>query len=232
MGNFAPPLCNARKRGGQTTVRAVEERRIAVRLLVTGILAPATLACATIAGPRSVEAGFWLDTVSYDLTGSGGPVTTGELAVIERAALDEIRRAFAGLAIRFSPSRDTRYAVIVVQHLYDLRVRRTSEVFGNARAMRGLGGRGAVNFYAVASAADAYAPENATRDDVIEAIGRGVGRVAIHEFTHLFLPRTPIHASDDPLSYEYGHAARREQYYGELRWGFARAALVREYGPP
>lgn len=227
--NFTPALSQAiYAKGMNIQFRIVAS---AVRLLVACVVVVGTLACTTIARRQSVEAGFWLDTVSYDLTGAGDPLAAQDLVVIEKAALDEIRGAFAGLRIRFSRSRDARYAVIVVQHLYDLRVRRTSEVFGSARAMRGLGGRGAVNFYAVASAADAYAPENATRDDVIDAIGRGVGRVAIHEFTHLFLPRTPIHASDDPLSYEYGHAARREQYYGELRWGFARAALVREYGP-
>jgi hypothetical protein len=96
--------------------------------------------------------------------------------------------------------------------------------------MRGLGGRGAVNFHAVASSAVAYAPEGATREEVIGAIGRGIARVAIHEFIHLFLPQAPIDDSADPLSYEYGHAARREQYYGQLRWGFARAALLRELG--
>jgi hypothetical protein len=54
--------------------------------------------------------------------------------------------------------------------------------------------------------------------------------VAIHECIHLFLPQAPIDDSADPLGYEYGHAGRREQYYGELRWGFARAALLRELG--
>ena len=191
------------------------------RSLIAGVVAAGALACETLDRPRSVEAGFWLERLAYDLIGLGGPLTSRELAHVEAAALDEIRRAFTGVAVRFSPRRDARYSVSVVQHVYDLRVRRTSEVFGNARAMRGFGGRGSVNFYAVASAAAAYASENATRQDVIGAIGRGVGRVAIHEFTHLFLPRAPIGASDDPLSYEYGHAARREQYYGELRWEFA-----------
>jgi hypothetical protein len=200
------------------------------RLLIACIVAAGTLACTTIAGARIVDAAFWLDTVSYDLAGSGGPLTPHELAVIEKAALEEIRRAFQGLAIRFSNNRRARYSITVVQHLYDLRLRRTNEVFGNARSVRGFGGSGAVNFYAVASAAAAYAPENATRQDVIDAIGRGTGRVAIHEFTHLFLPRTPIHESDDPLSYEYEHAGRREQYYGELHWGFARAVLLEELG--
>ena len=202
-----------------------------LRLLIAGVVAAGTVACATFDRPRSVEAGFWLDTLTYDLIGLGGPMTARELSLIESAALAEIRRAFTGVAVRFSPRRDTRYVVTVVQHVYDLRVRRTSEVFGNARAMRGFGGRGSVNFYAVASAAAAYAPASATREDVIGAIGRGVGRVAIHEFTHLFLPRAPIDGSDDPLSYEYAHAARREQYYGELRWGFAKPMLLRELGP-
>jgi hypothetical protein len=200
------------------------------RLLIACIVAAGTLGCTTLAGPRIVEAGFWLDTVSYDLAGSGGPLTAHELAVIEKAALEEIRSAFAGLAIRVSNNRRARYSITVVQHLYDLRVRWTREVFGNARGVRGFGGSGAVNFYAVASAAATYAPENATRQDVIDAIARGAGRVAIHEFTHLFLPRTPIHESDDPLSYEYEHAGRREQYYGELHWGFARAVLLEELG--
>ena len=199
------------------------------RLLIAGVIAAGTFACAGFDRPRTVEAGFWLERLTYDLIGLGGPLTAQEFAFVEAAALDEIRRAFTGVAVRFSPRRDARYAVAVVQHVYDLRMRRTSEVFGNARAMR-FGGRGSVNFYAVASAAAAYAPEHATRDDVIGAIGRGVGRVAIHEFTHLFLPRAPIDASDDALSYEYGHAGRREQYYGELRWGFAREALVRQLG--
>ena len=203
-----------------------------LRLLLVGIIAAGTPACSTIANPRLIEAGFWLDTVSYDLVGSGGPLTAHELAVVEKAALEEITRAFAGLAIRVSHRRDARYAVTVVQNLYDQRVQHTREVFGNARSVRGFGGRGAVNFYAVASAAAAYAPEHATRQDVIDAIGRGTGRVAIHEFTHLFLPRTPIHESDDPLSYEYEHGGRREQYYGELRWGFARAVLLEEFGSP
>jgi hypothetical protein len=201
------------------------------RLLIAPIVAVGTLACTAIDRPRPVEAGFWLESsLSYDLVGSGGPLDAGEIAVVENAALDEIRRAFAGIAVRFSQRREARYTVTVVQHLYDLRLRRTSEVYGNARAMRGFGGRGAVNFYAVASSAAAFAPENATRQDVIGAIGRGVGRVAIHEFTHLFLPQAPIDGSEDPLSYEYGHASRREQYYGDLRWGFAKAALVREFG--
>jgi hypothetical protein len=199
--------------------------------LLSVALATITVACSTPLYRRQpVEAAFRTERVSYDLADWGGPLTPTELAGVHDAALAEIRAAFAGMAVRFSQRHDARYAITVVQHLYDLRLRRREEVFGNARAMRGVGGRGAVNFHAVASAATAYAPEGATREDVLRAIGHGVARVAIHEITHLFLPRAPIDESADPLSYEYGHAGRREQYYGELRWGFARTALLRELG--
>src|SRR5687768_3906980 len=165
-------------------------------LLFAGLAASVTLACASPDGRRPVEAGFWMDRVSYDLVGYGGPLTGDELSTVERAALDEIRRAFAGIALQFSQRRDARYTVSVVQHLYDLRFRSTREVFGHARAAAGFGGRGAVNFFAAASSAAAYAPENASRGEVIAALGRGLGRVAIHEFIHLFLPQSPIDGID------------------------------------
>jgi hypothetical protein len=199
------------------------------RFLIVALAAAGTLDCRTIGASRPMDAGFWFEDVSYDLIGSGGPLTRAEIAKIDTAAREEIARAFAGIGVRFSNRRDARYVITVVQHVYDLRVRRTREVFGNARAMRGLGGRGSVNFYAVASGAAAFAPADATRQDVIAGIGRGVGRVAIHEFTHLFLPKLPIDQVEDPLSFEYGHAARREQYYGELHWSVAREALLEAF---
>ena len=200
------------------------------RLLIASIVAAGTLSCAIADRPRPVQAGFWFDSVSYDLIERGGPLTASEIALVQDAALDELRNAFAGIAVRFSHRRDTRYTVTVVQHLYDLRLRRTHEVYGSARSMRGFGGHAEVNFFAVASSATAYAPAGATRDDVIRAIGRGVASVAIHELIHLFLPQAPIDGSEDPLSYEYGYAGRRERYYGGLRWGFTKAALLQELG--
>ena len=197
-------------------------------VLIAAAMSTTMLACATPVRP--VEAAFLAEHVSYDLVESGGPLTPTEMAAVHAEALAEIRRAFADMSVQFSQRADARYTVTVVQRLYDLRLRRRQEVFGNTRAVRGLGGRGAVNFHAVASSAAAYAPEGATREEVIDAIGRGVARVAIHEFIHLLLPQAPIDDSADPLSYEYGHAARREQYYGELRWGSAKAALLREFG--
>ena len=78
-----------------------------------------------------------------------------------------------------------------------------------------------MSFTFLASGAVGYAPSNADRASMIEAIGRGIGRSAVHEFTHQLLPTAPIHDSTDAQSYEYASAARSEQYYGELRWNLA-----------
>ena len=43
-----------------------------------------------------------------------------------------------------------------------------------------------------------FAPDDADRAAMIEALGRGIGRVAIHEFLHQLLPKKAIHDSRIP----------------------------------
>lgn len=99
-----------------------------------------------------------------------------------------------------------------------MRVRWEVRLPAESRSAGGFGGHGAINFYWHASAAVAYSPKGAERASIIHAIGRGIGRAAIHEFAHLLLPRASIDDSADIGSYEYRSAARREQYFGELHW--------------
>jgi hypothetical protein len=73
----------------------------------------------------------------------------------------------------------------------------------------------------LAGGAVAYAPPNADRPTIIAAIGRGIGRTAVHELTHQLLPTSPIHDSTNMRSYEYASAARAEHYYGEMEWDLA-----------
>ena len=61
---------------------------------------------------------------------------------------------------------------------------------------------------------------------LVAAIGRGIGRTAVHEFTHQLLPRAPIHDSRDEESYEFASAARRAQYFGPMHWDLARPLLL------
>lgn len=65
---------------------------------------------------------------------------------------------------------------------------------------------------------------------MIEAIGRGIGRAAVHEFTHQLLPTADVHDSTDVRSYEYASAARPEQYFGNMRWSLAWPLLHRRFG--
>ena len=191
------------------------------------------IACVVLAGgasywllversePRVADAGFWFEDVNYASPRLGAPITSAEIETIARVARSELAKAFHGLPITLSDRRDATYRVRVVQRLRDQRLRRDLEVAGESRAVAGFGGQGAVSFAFLASGAVAYAPDDASRTSIIEAIGRGIGRTAVHEFTHQLLPTAPIHDRADAQSYENESAARSEQYYGELRWNLA-----------
>lgn len=201
---------------------------IAVVLLVAGGTAWWRLSARD--GAAFIEAGFWFEPVTHE-SALLGRVTPDELARIEATARAELDRAFDGLRIRFSDRRDARYHVRVMQDVRDARFQREVNVAGQSRAMAGLGGLGEVSFTFLANSAIVYAPEDADRDVILTAIGRGIGRAAAHEFAHQLLPSAPLHASRDRDSYEYRSAARPQQYYGELHWDLARPLLEERLGP-
>ena len=177
-----------------------------------------------------VTVGFWADTaLTYDLpylARRGGPLTTDEQRRLMMVARDELHLAFAGLRVRVSDRPDAFYRVRVVQILTWHRV----AVSGQSNVFGMLGGVGAVSFETLASQAVARAPDGVTRAGLVDAIGRGLGRAAVHEFAHLLLPRVPIHASNDEASYEYWNSNRPAQYYGPMRWDVARPHLLRRLG--
>lgn len=204
-----------RRRSAQTAVAAL-------------IVVTAAAACGGRAD-RVVSAGFSFEPVSFSSAVIGGSLTPSHLAAIERTARAELEHAFAGLRVNVSDRRDTRFHVAVRQQIRDVR---TPSMFvaGESRAVRGLGGRGAVNFSLLASAALRCAPQDASTDVLLAAIGRGVGRAAAHEFAHQFLPSAPIHATKDRASYEYATASRCEQYFGPMHWDLARPLLYERLG--
>jgi hypothetical protein len=178
-----------------------------------------------------VELGFWIDPVSYQSSRIGDPLTPTELATVHQIARAEIDKAFQPFNVVISHNRNARYSVRVVPQLKDERFRRRSaNVAGWARGLPGFGGSGAVNFEYVANGAMVYSPDSASRAAVIEALGRGVGRVAIHEFLHQLLPKAPIDDSRDPRSYEGNSAANVEGYFDDLHWGFAEPLLEKRLG--
>jgi len=117
-----------------------------------------------------------------------------------------------------------------VQDVLDERHRfRKMSVAGESRGSRQYGGAGTVNFSYFAGGALVFAPAGTTRPALIEAIGRGVGRGAVHEFTHLLLPDAPVH-SRNRTSYEYYAASRPEQYFGPMGWDLAAPLLAARFG--
>lgn len=158
----------------------------------------------------------------------GGPLTAREIARIRNVARAEVESAFAGLRIRFTDAR----AFWTVRVMPTVKVpfgRRTMDVAGSAHAFGMLGGAASVNFQMHALNAVTYAPAGATRKDMVDALGRGIGRSAVHELAHLIAGSAGIH-SDDEHSYEYTTAQRAWQYYGELKWASAWPLIDRRIG--
>jgi hypothetical protein len=183
--------------------------------------------CAMACGPRPVELGFWLEPLSYASPRIGEPMSQAEYAIIEKVARAEIAKAFEDFDVTVSANRDARYRVVVLPLLKDNRLLRPGTYAGESRAVAGFGGSGAVNFEFVANGAMVLSPDDASRATIVEAIGRGVGRVAIHEFLHQLLPKFAIHDSKDRESYEGNSPALIEGYFGDLHWDIAARELQR-----
>lgn len=179
-------------------------------------------------------AGFWYDPDAFVLPAEaaprlGGALTTEEMRSIDELSRAEIERAFSGFRLRVTSSRRAFWRVAVVRSL----PRRPNQPLpdaGESLAMGFLGGTGAVGFDVVAIEAAHYSPADASRQRVLEGIGRGIGRVAVHEFMHQMLGPAVAHNSVDPNSYECGSSDRQSQYYGELHWTTAWPLLQRKFG--
>lgn len=187
-----------------------------------------------------VVGSFWFDeSVAFAIEGftparGGGALSITEIGHVEAVARRELRAAFTGLRVRFIAGRDAMYRVRVVQQLEPVPwapLPRMLAAAGESRAVRPIGGGGAVSFRVLADNAVAYAPPGAARTVVLDGIGRGLGRAAAHEFAHQFFPSAQFHVSRDVASYEFASAARAEQYYGHLHWDVAWPLLAQRFGP-
>lgn len=196
-------------------------------LLGAAVVSSAPAGCSR---PRDVEVGFWFEDVRFHSVRLNGEITPADVAVIEPVARRELTQAFAGLPVRFTRNRDALHRVRVIQEVRDQRFRGNWGVAGQTFSVPGLGGQSEVSFLFLASGAVAQASDEATRAELLEAIGRGIGRTAVHELTHQLLPQAPIHDSTDIRSYEYDSAARHEQYFGEMHWALARPLLEQRLG--
>jgi hypothetical protein len=180
-------------------------------------------------GARIATAGFWYEDRVIALPAHaaeqlGGLLTDGELASIKTISRAEVERAFTGLNIRIVDNHSAFWRVEVVR---SLRPRSPLPNAGESMPLGFMGGSGAVSFDLVALKAIQYAPPGATRQTILDGIGRGIGRVAAHELAHQIVNSGAAHNTADEDSYEYPTPDRASQYYGELRWTTARPLLER-----
>jgi len=200
------------------------------------MLVAAAVAIAVVLSPRrGADIGFWFDPITTDTLTTvperlSDGISVDDLSAIESIARREIAHAFREFHVRLSDSRQATYRVRVVDSLRNPMAPRAPSPSGESRSIPGLGGQGAVSFRVLAHSAIAFAPPDAGRVDMIGAIGRGIGRAAVHEFAHQVVGSAPIHDSTDVRSYEYRTAARPEQYYGEMHWDIARPLLEKRLG--
>jgi hypothetical protein len=207
--------------------------------LAVAISVTASVGCGALRS--TIDAGFWWDDPPFVLSTDdaikiGGPLTDAELAAIKHLSASEVRRAFASLSINVTSDRTAFWRVAVVGTPITMSRNRTTYPFSAAGASRvfgPLGGSGSVAFAILAHNAIAYAPPGATRTQVVDGIGRGIGRAAVHELAHQALGInnvTHIDNRTDTSSYEYASADRQEQYYGDLRWTTAWEVLDGKFG--
>ncbi len=209
-------------------------RRIPRQVIVIGItitLAGAVWLFAALSRSTVTDLAFWFEPIGNEARsalpdGLTGDVSTDDMEVIEAVAREEIVRAFDGYPISIVGRARAQYHVRVTDGLHS-----RSGGSAESHVFPGLGGQGFVHFRSIAFGAINHAPAEADRGQIIVAIGRGVGRAAVHEFVHQLLGRdADIDTSKDIESYEYGSTDRRAQYYGPIRWDLAEPLLRRKFG--
>jgi hypothetical protein len=220
-------------------------RRVPTTVLIGAIaVLVVTVTSAAIAWRASnatIAAGFWWADTPFVLSADdarkiGEPLTAAELKSIEALSRDEVRRAYADLRIDITDRHGAFWRVAVVGAPLTTTRNRTTYPFsfaGESRVFGPLGGAGSVAFAILAHNAIEYAPPGALRRQIVDGIGRGIGRAAVHEFAHQALGLDNLSFVDnqtDPDSYEYANADRPSQYYGELRWTTAWPVLVQKFG--
>jgi|SRR5688572_8146157 hypothetical protein len=189
------------------------------------------------AAESPVAASFAYDTSAFAATPEdvaaalGGPLTESEQQTIRAVSRAEIDEAFAGLRVRFVDGERAFWRIRVVSSVVPrtLSGRAMLSAAGTSYAFGPLGGGGFLNFTTLSLKAVLYRPPGTSRGELVSAIGRGIGRSAVHEFTHLMLGAGSRHSEDDS-TYEYESADRSSQYYGRLRWADSRPLLEQRLG--
>jgi hypothetical protein len=200
-----------------STVREIDKRAMvafrATTPIVTVLLV--LLACAGCSRAQRPACGFLFDQNWFELptdltTRLTGPMTHEDHHAIERISCVELQRAFADFNLSISDNSNAFWRVRVMHDVPPQS--HAAPGAGESLALGPLGGAGFVDFVAVAFGAVRYAPKNALRQQIVEAMGRGIGHVAVHEFGHQILGPAAAHDNSDENAYEYGSPERQSEY--------------------
>lgn len=175
-------------------------------------------------------ASLWFDGVTFAvpaLDARGEPLAPAERERVRQTALEACAAAFAGLKLDVTAAPAAHYRVRVVQVFAP---RRFGFAAAESRVFGPFGGEGAIDFQTVADAAVSLAPPGTARTALVEAIGRGLGRVAAHELAHQILPHRDFHRSHDGSSYDAGNVYQPAQFYGPMHWDLAGPWLLEALG--
>ena len=174
------------------------------------------------------------------------PLTSADLGAIESSARQELQIAFRHTRLQFIAPPDHlrqgyggqeggHYSNNAGAPAYRVRVvpqpehGRSFPSAGESRAFGGIRGDGVVNFNIVALSAIAYSKGSSDRESIVHAIGRGIGRTAVHEFAHQILGPAGMDGTADRFSYEYADL-RAEHFFAQLHWGPAARQLQERIG--
>ncbi len=152
-----------------------------------------------------------------------------ERETIQQLAHHELTSAFAPLRVAITSNRSAFWRIAVVRSL-PTRASQALPRSGESIALGPLGGGGTVACDVIVRKAVQFAPVGTTRAQLVDAIGRGIGRTAVHELVHQILGASGTHNDDDPGSYEYGSSDRAAQFYGTLHWTTALPLLRTKLG--
>jgi len=169
-----------------------------------------------------------IDLPAQVVTRLGGPVTPVDVERFELVAHRELGRAFALFRLDITDS-STAFWRVRVLHQVTPQAHAVAGV-GESVALGPLGGGGFIDFSAIADQVARFAPANASHADLVDAIGRGIGRVAAHELGHQILGPVSAHNDLDDDAYENGSSERASQYFGDLRWTTWQAQLANKLG--
>ena len=192
----------------------------------------AMLLVATACGHAPPTAGFWFEDRAFTLSADslrrlGGPLGPEDIDTIEAVSRADLAQAFSGLPFTITGAHHAHWRVSVVN---TVSAPGALAPAGGSVQLGALGGGGSVGFVTLATNAIRYAPDAASRKDILRAIGHGIAGAAAHEFGHEILGRAMRDDRSDRDSYEYFSADRASQYFGTLHWTAAWPLLQQQLG--